>query len=247
MKRHRLKCQNGFAGVIHRFDLVFEPARRAHCPELTIGVDQDGYSVGISGCHPADARDKGPELAQTDAHGIGLASNTTKKIADNDIAIARSEISTGEGAECDVTAAGVVKERAKTNGHVVGAGYIVKKCAGAYCDVLVACRVVKERLLTGGDVDVAGGVTLKRKNTGGRVEVARGVIQQRLESIGRVAEAARIAKERCGPRGRVLGAGRVGKERLIANGRVEVAHVVGKKCRTTDGRIAAALCVERER
>ena len=172
---------------------MFEPARRAHRAELAIRIDHDGYSVGVSGCHPANTGDKSPELAQTDAHGIGLASNTTKKIADNEIAIARSEISTGEGAQCDVTAAGVVEECAETNSYVVGAGYVVKKCASAHCNVLVACCIVKERLLTGGDVDVAGGVALKRKKTGGRVKVARRVIQERLESIGRIAEPARVA------------------------------------------------------
>src|SRR5215208_4584898 len=122
MERHRLWRKDRFASFVHRVNLPFEPARGAHRSKLAGGVDYHIDSVIVSRCHPADACDKGSKDALTDAHGVGLASNARDIRADNNIAITASESGAGAGPYCNVTGAGIVGERAETNGHVVVAG-----------------------------------------------------------------------------------------------------------------------------
>jgi len=60
VKRYRLKRQDGFAGLVHRLNFVFEPSRGADRAELARGVYQDWYGVRLFCCPPTNARDEGP-------------------------------------------------------------------------------------------------------------------------------------------------------------------------------------------
>ena len=63
---------------------------------MTVGAYDNCYTSG-NGC-PTDAGDKGRKYALTDAQRVGLTGNTNDVIADTNVAIARSESSTGEAA-----------------------------------------------------------------------------------------------------------------------------------------------------
>lgn len=119
-KTHRLKRQNRFAGVIHRFDVLFEPARGAHRAQLADGVDHHRYGIIHSGCNAANARDKGSCLPNADTNGGIVA--TLSGVADIDIVIAGRELSTSGSAQCDVAVAGDVPQRFKTDGRIGIAG-----------------------------------------------------------------------------------------------------------------------------
>src|SRR6266576_3197483 len=119
---------------------------------MIVGAYDNCYPSG-NGC-PTDAGDKRVKLAETDTQGIGLASNAS--VADIDIAITRGESTTGARAQCNITIAGVVGQRAKTTGHVVVARCIVKKCAIANGDVVLAGHVVLEGSSAVSRVEVAG-------------------------------------------------------------------------------------------
>ncbi len=58
MKRHRLERQDGFAGFVHRFNLLFKPARGADRPELPGGVDHHIDSVVLDRRGAANVADK---------------------------------------------------------------------------------------------------------------------------------------------------------------------------------------------
>jgi hypothetical protein len=107
-------------------DLVLETLRGGCHAQLTERVYNNWCACNW---YPTNASDKSLKLAETDTQGTGLASNT--RGTDIYIATTRCESSTGVAAQCDIAAAGVVVERAKTTGHVVVAGCGVKKCAGA--------------------------------------------------------------------------------------------------------------------
>ena len=50
------------AGFIHRFGLRLEPTRRTDRAKLSVGVDDDIYSVGDARCHATNRGDKGSRL-----------------------------------------------------------------------------------------------------------------------------------------------------------------------------------------
>src|SRR5437773_9310431 len=119
----RFERQDRFTCLVHRLDLVLETLRGGCHAQLTERIYNNWCACNG---YPTDCRDKGLKLAKTDAQGTGLASKARR--ADVDIATTRGEIEAGRAPQCDVTIAGVVQERLKTDSHVVVAGCIVKKC-----------------------------------------------------------------------------------------------------------------------
>ena len=54
MKRDRFERQDGFAGLIHRFNIFLKPARGADRAELAVEVYDNVYAVGVCYCNPAN-------------------------------------------------------------------------------------------------------------------------------------------------------------------------------------------------
>ena len=204
VKSHWPKPQQGFAGVVHRFNLVLEAARGTCRAELAIGVDYNGNCVRVSCCDPPDADDKRTvlsiDVAVADADGAGLASNTS--VGDVNIVTARREKQTGVNAQCDVAGPGcVVLERIDAQGRVQ---------AGV---------VVLERRKTDGRVVVAGYVAKERASAIGRVGIASGVVDKGAKSLGGVSVGG-IVKECLSPHSCILDAGGKARECLKTNRRV---------------------------
>ncbi len=182
-KRHWLECQNRFAGLVHRLDVVLEARRGSGRAEVTCGIDKYRYASSHS-C-PINTSDKSGRLPgdaggtlRADGDGAGFAGNAF--VADIDIVNARGEVNTGLKANCDIAAAGgVVKEGIESLTNVVAAG-----------------GVAAERFKTAGRVVAARGVVTERSKTAGRVVAARGVATQYRSTAGRVVAAGCIAKER---------------------------------------------------
>src|SRR4030095_10509482 len=105
-----LECQDGFAGVVHRFDLRFEATRRTvGGAELADGIDQYWHGIGRYNSI-ANVTDKAAL-----AHICALVSdsNAIKRVGD---------CATGPSTNCDIeVATRVVWESTKTDGDVVGA------------------------------------------------------------------------------------------------------------------------------
>ena len=165
-KRHWLECQNRFAGLVHRLDVVLEARRGSGRAEVTCGIDKYRYASSHS-C-PINTSDKSGRLPgdaggtlRADGDGAGFAGNAF--VADIDIVNARGEVNTGLKANCDIAAAG---------------------------------GVVKEGIESLTNVVAAGGVAAERFKTAGRVVAARGVATQYRSTAGRVVAAGCIAKER---------------------------------------------------
>jgi hypothetical protein len=58
MKRDRFERQDGFAGLIHWFNVFLKSARRIHRAELAGGVDQHWYRVSVCCCYAPNISDK---------------------------------------------------------------------------------------------------------------------------------------------------------------------------------------------
>ena len=105
--------------------------------------------------------------------------------ANADNAVGRRDAATGLPAHSRVEdAAGVVKERATTDGGIEVAGGVIGKRVSTDVRVHVAGRVAKERAIAYGSVEVACGVALKRAVTGGGVVVAFGVTRECQRTTG---------------------------------------------------------------
>jgi hypothetical protein len=246
VKRHWLEREDGFAGLIHRFNLFLEPARRTGRAELPDCVYQDWYSR-VYGCDPANAGDECSRLVTVaDANRVGLASNPT--IADIDIKISGGEIVTGANAQCDVLASsGVVKEGVITGGRVIHTGGVVNERLKSVGCVIAAGSVESERTSPGSRVILAGGIVKERSSSGGRVLWPSRVAKKRFKPSGRVRAADGVAKERFKPGRRVIGAGGVEKERIKPGGGVIGASGVAFERLGTGGGVKAARGVEKER
>jgi hypothetical protein len=66
-------------------------------------------------------------------------------------------------------------QRRKTNGGVLGAGSVIKKCNSPDCRIVVGSGVLRERGNTHGCVVAAGSIFRKRASACGRIRVAVGV------------------------------------------------------------------------
>ena len=71
MKRHRLERQDSFAGLIHRLNLFLKPARGAGGPELTVGIYDDIYRIGVIA--------RGKAAAGANAHCRVIAAGVAKE------------------------------------------------------------------------------------------------------------------------------------------------------------------------
>ena len=83
---------------------------------------------------------------------------------------------------------GIVEERLPTNGCVIEAFYVMKKCLRTYGCVLgaVAAGIASERLKTYRRVVVADVIAKKRAETGGRVPGAGGIVEECASTVGGV-------------------------------------------------------------
>ena len=143
MKRDRFKGQDGFAGLIHRFNVFLKAARGVTRAELTVGVYDDIYAVAVSHCRAPNVADIAP-VAQRSSPNAPIQITLS----------AAGDVEAGCRAQSNVAAAaGVVRERNKANG-----------------DVAIASGVVKERRLTIGCIGAADGVAKERAVTGSGVE-----------------------------------------------------------------------------
>jgi hypothetical protein len=109
----RLQLEERFAGFVHRFDVVFIPARGNVGPPKSAAAIY-GHIIGV---YPHNRLHRVKDVAN--ASGVIPASNAMGAPGDADIAFARKEV-----ASCDtngrVTASGrVVVERVNTDGRVV--------------------------------------------------------------------------------------------------------------------------------
>jgi hypothetical protein len=80
MKCHRVKRQNCFAGAVHQFNLLLEPARGTHRAELVGGVDHHRYGIEVLCCDPTNIADKS-----------GVAHVRTSDFADTDNVTGRGD------------------------------------------------------------------------------------------------------------------------------------------------------------
>jgi hypothetical protein len=143
--------------------------------------------------------------------------------ANADNAVGRRDAATGLPAHSRVEdAAGVVKERATTDGGIEVAGGVIGKRVSTDGRVHVAGRVAKERAIAYGSVEVACGVALKRAVTGGDVVVAFGVTRECQRTIGSIEVACAVVMQRRNASGRISSPRRVIKECNSANRRVVV-------------------------
>jgi len=76
-------------------------------------------------------------------------------------------------------------QRRKTNGGVLGAGSVIKKCNSPDRRILVGGRILGERGNAHGCVGAAGSIFRKRTSTRGCVRVAVGIAKERTISVGR--------------------------------------------------------------
>src|SRR5882724_10334395 len=113
MKRHRLERVNEFTGLIHRFNLLLKPPRRAHGTELAGGVYEDWDGVCVCGCNSTNATNK---AAVVHVLTTGTDSNN---------AIGRSHEGARSNAQGHVAATGGVQERLSSVGRVEVAGGVV--------------------------------------------------------------------------------------------------------------------------
>lgn len=157
-KANRSKRQNRFAGLLHRLDLLLEPARRHKRADLVACRDVNGPPTGNR------------SINISDPGGVAFASNSEDALADADIAAAGRKSTASIEADPYVGCSGCVEiERTSTIRSVVDAG-----------------GVVVERISTAGRVEVAGDVVKQGARTAGRVVVAGGVFGERAIAAGRV-------------------------------------------------------------
>src|SRR4030095_6956246 len=126
-----------------------------------------------------DASNKGSGLGSLYAAADSGRFAQDAGVPDIDIVRACCETATGITAQGDVSAGGVVSERKRTDGRVVGAD----------------C-VATERIQTVGRVVAAACVVLESTQTVGRVAVAPCVAKERINTVGRVVAAVHISNER---------------------------------------------------
>ncbi len=101
MKRDRFECEDGFAGLIHRFNIFLKPARGdIRRAELAVGVYDDVYAVAVSHYRPANVADK---ASVTYCGGSAIAWG-----ADGNNVIGRSHVGAGPIAHRNVAVAGGV-------------------------------------------------------------------------------------------------------------------------------------------
>ncbi len=186
MERYWLKSQNRFAGVIHRFNFVFQPARRAGGgAEFAGGVDEHKRGVGGYESVP-DVADK---AAVTQVCTMFVR-------ADADNVIGRGHVGTGIFSQGYVAGThGIEIQRTITNGRVLESGGVGKERVNAHGRVEGACGVGKESERSIGCVVRTGCVTQKRPGTSGCILVS-GVGEERPGADGRVELAFCVASER---------------------------------------------------
>ena len=189
-------------------------------PSLTVSSSiEDRYGTVLAVVTPLNARDKGPVVkiidvpVCADADGIGLGSNTG--VADVDIRVTRSEGETGCIAHRDITTAGGVLERCRTNGRVE-------------VHFLVA-GLALERQRANGRVVCAGGGVLSAPG-----QLPYLGCHPRRSSFGAPAPQRPCCRRQL--------CRRPSLERQRANGRVAVGHVVLKERPSAKGRCCCLRC-----
>src|SRR5204862_4985605 len=102
VKRDRLKVQNGFAGLIHRSNLLLEPTRGTSRAKLANGVNQYWYGIRIYGSNATNTGNKSFRMNswRADSDVVALARNTW--VADINIVAARGETLTSSRTQRDV-------------------------------------------------------------------------------------------------------------------------------------------------
>ncbi len=175
MERHRVEAKDSFAGLVHRCDLLFEPARGAERAQLIGGVDHDWYGVSVVRCLPANLGDK------------AAAAHVCACGADTDNAIDRGDAAAGTIAQDHIVAASrVVVECIMTDRRVEVSGGVAEERFPAKSCVLLADGVVKNGEHSIGRVLAAGFVKFKRGCSLGYVFCAGGVKQKRCSASGRI-------------------------------------------------------------
>ena len=90
MEGDRFKRHDGFAGLVHGFDLVLESPRGDECADLVVGIDVNWPA----GC------DRGVNIS--DPGGVALASNPRDARTNIDIVTAGGEINSGLESQPDI-------------------------------------------------------------------------------------------------------------------------------------------------
>ena len=78
-KGDRFEREESFAALVHRLDIVLEPAGRGKCADLVVGIDVDRAAIGDRGVNIANAR------------GVAFTGDAVNARADADIAAAGGE------------------------------------------------------------------------------------------------------------------------------------------------------------
>src|SRR5207248_474973 len=145
-----------FARLVHRFDVLLKPGRRAHRPELAGGVDYHCNRVGVLRCDPPNVFDE--------TGVIDVRSSQVGPDADN--VVCRSNAATGTETDERIKATGA--------GH---ASICTKSC------VTTMDRIAEERLGTERCVAEAFSVAIERiKSAAGRVILPDGIIIERMQT-----------------------------------------------------------------
>src|SRR5438067_10581570 len=151
----RLKCQERFAGFIHRPDVFLIASRGRKGADLIIRIDVNNTSSGLRSVNISDVS------------GVGFAADTEQTCSDVNIPVAVGCKQTGTVAQ----------------GGVVATGRVISECSITDRRVGASCRVLSKRELTGDCVVNADGIAGQRKSSVRRVVQARGVFRERSKTI----------------------------------------------------------------
>src|SRR6266511_2367841 len=161
-----------FAGFLHRLDIMLIPARRdVGSAKSAAAIYSNKIGIGTDlGLHVR------VDLADVAAVAHVLAIDVR---ANANNAVGRRDAAAGLPAHSRVEdAAGVVKERATTDGGIEVAGGVALKRAVTGGGVIVAFGVARECQRTIGSIEVACGVVMQRRNASGRISSPRRVIKK---------------------------------------------------------------------
>jgi hypothetical protein len=137
MKRDRFERQDGFAGLIHRFNVFLKAPRGVRRAELAVGVYDDIYAIDIPYLNPANVADNYLSLASK--------ASTIAWGADGNNVIGRSLASAGFAANGDVVATRAEPECSLAKGLVVGTGYVAQERRDTDRGVLLPPDVLLDR------------------------------------------------------------------------------------------------------
>ena len=204
-KADRLKLIDGFAGCLHRLNIMFVSARRDVCSaKSAVAVYRNEIWIG------ANLRlNVGINLADIAAVARVLSTN-----ADSNNVVGRAHATACSSAySCVETSAGVSRECKDSDCRIVVAGSVGQKCAVTICRVILAVGIIIESVNAGCCVDItgcvaservharggvteAGSIAAERERTGNRIVVTSGVVAEGRRPVGGVEAASGVVDKR---------------------------------------------------